>query len=268
MKNECAKKREACRPLSCSEERTAFRAELRSARENCARDAEGYDQILFVIERLGSRLSGCTGTLGAYKFCLSELAKESDLLASSADPSGDGPPHFDSLFAVILEARNDALHQGSVARHLTSRAIELALILEDALASKTTRVEYLMVKDPVVANRWQTLGAIRQVMLANAFSYLPISLDGKTWHLVSDHSIAKHLLSGGAEYRKAELARPIMEVLKSNRRILTKAQTIPKETNACDAVSKIKNGIPVLVMDSVGAGKPRLVGLVSPADLL
>ena len=265
-RNKCAEKKEDCKPLSCCEERAAFRAELRSARENCARDAEAYDQLLFAIEQLGSRLSGCTEALGNYKFCLSELAKESDLAASSADTSDDGRPHFDSLFAVIQQARNDALHQGAVARHLTSRVIELALILEDALASETTRVEYLMVKNPVVAYRWQTLGAIRQVMLTNAFSYLPISLDDKTWHLVSDHAIAKHLLSGGRN-RKAELARPIEGAFRDNEELLTQAEDIPKETNAQATADKIKCGAPVLVIDRSGC-KPRLVGLVSPADLL
>ena len=42
---------------------------------------------------------------------------------------------FSRLYDLVQDARNDALHQGAFARHLTIHAIGLALILEDALRS-------------------------------------------------------------------------------------------------------------------------------------
>ena len=74
---------------------------------------------------------------------------------------------------------NDALHQGAFARHLTIHAIDLALILEDALRSfEEPRVSDYMVRNPLFAELWQPIGFIRQQMLANSFSFLPV-LKGK-----------------------------------------------------------------------------------------
>ena len=151
----------------------------------CARDAEAFDEVLFVLERLGSRLHGSIQGLGAYGPCLSGLAQKSAMVAGSAESSNPARPYFPSLFESIRFARNDALHQGAVARHLTARVIEVALILEDALAIELNTIQYLMVKEPVIAKPWQTLGAIRRVMLVNAFSYLPLYWSGE-WCFVSD----------------------------------------------------------------------------------
>jgi hypothetical protein len=52
-----------CAALKGADESAAFRNELRGAREVCARDAEAFDEVLFVVERLGCRLSGRIGDL-------------------------------------------------------------------------------------------------------------------------------------------------------------------------------------------------------------
>jgi CBS domain-containing protein len=252
-----------CAALKGADESAAFRNELRGAREVCARDAEAFDEVLFVVERLGCRLSGRIGDLGSYQRCLSELAQRSLLVAASPDTSDEGHPHFPSLFEAIRLARNEALHHGAVARHLASRVIELALILEDALASELQQVRYLMVKNPIVAETWQTLSAIRQVMLANAFSYLPLHWSRK-WYLVSDHAIAIHLLM--AEKRKAEMAKTLENVLEGDFATrLMEAPDCSPDASAAKAVEQMKHGVPVLVFSQ---DKAHLVGLVSPADLL
>src|SRR5258708_31116797 len=89
-------------------EAAAFREGLRAAREVCGRDVEAFDQLLFSIERLGSRLAGHTGTLGSYKHCLSKLAQKSSLVADSAGASNEGLAYFPSLFSTILAGRNAA----------------------------------------------------------------------------------------------------------------------------------------------------------------
>src|SRR5260370_40408048 len=98
-----------CAPLSGAVESAAFRNELRGVREVCARDAEAFDEVLFVVERLGCRLSERMGDLGSYKRRLSELAQRSVLVADSPETSDEGHPHFPSLFEAIRLARNEAL---------------------------------------------------------------------------------------------------------------------------------------------------------------
>jgi hypothetical protein len=254
-----------CVELSEAREAAAFREDLRAAREVCGRDVEAFDQLLFAIERLGSRLAGHTGTLGSYQKCLSKLAQKSSLVAGSAGDSDEGLPYFPSLFSTMVAERNSALHQGAVARHLTSRLIEVSLILEDALTIELGQVQYLMVKNIVVANSWQTLAAIRQVMLANAFSYLPLCWEGK-WHFISDHALASHLRR--AKNPKGELARPIADVLKTDTKMqgaLIDAKTCPMEKPAHETVGLMECGVPVLVTSRSGS---HVIGLISPADLL
>ena len=59
---------------------------------------------------------------------------------------------FCDLFDELKDARNDAVHQGAHARILTDHAVELAIILEDALMSKFSRVSQFMVRDVDEAN--------------------------------------------------------------------------------------------------------------------
>jgi len=141
----------------------AFADQFRSAREAALRDAEAFDGIVYAMERLGSFLTRRTLDLGKYEDHLAKIAAKSDdvprLFRGALTP-------FSVLFDVVREARNDALHQGAFARHLTSHAIELALILEDALrSSETPLVSDYMVRNPVCAELWQPLGLIRQQML-------------------------------------------------------------------------------------------------------
>jgi hypothetical protein len=68
-------------------------------------------------------------------------------------------------------ARNETLHQGAFARPLTKHAIELAIILEDALSQQVNQVVMdFMVRNPLCAELWKPIGFIRQQMLANSFS--------------------------------------------------------------------------------------------------
>lgn len=254
-----------CKELSGAAESAAFRDQLRAARELCARDAEAFDEVLFVLERLGSRLFGSTKDLGSYGPCLSQVAQKSVLVADSAETGSEARPYFPSLFEAIRLARNDALHQGAVARHLTTRVIEVAIILEDALATQLSQVQYLMVKNPIAAERWWTLSAVRQVMLTNAFSHLPLWWMGR-WHFVSDHALACHLLT--VTDRKAESAKLLEEVLapaSSVRLRLTEAPTCVSETTAHEVVGIMTGGVPVLVLSPC---RTRLLGLVAPSDVL
>src|SRR5262249_32601868 len=144
----------------------SFADQLRGAREAAIKDGEAFDVVIHAAERLGSFLNGAIGDLGKYEDKLAELFQESD---------NNGPiTPFSLLFDLVRDARNDALHQGAFARHLTVHAIELALRLEDALRKRLPAiVENYMVRNPVCAELWQPISLIRQQMLANSFSFMP-----------------------------------------------------------------------------------------------
>lgn len=90
-----------------------FRGEFKKARDSALKDSEGYQQILFVLERMGSYLLKEKRNLGKYQCCISKLVKK--CCPSFVEPSNDYHISFDRLYDMVREGRNDALHQGAVA---------------------------------------------------------------------------------------------------------------------------------------------------------
>lgn len=249
--------------------RVYFRDELREARYAAFRDAEGFQAVVFVIERLGSALVGKAGALRDYENVLADLARRSDLAEQlpQAQPGWHAP--FLSLYHLVRHGRNDALHQGAYARRLTDHAVQLSLILEDALMEGENLVRDFMVRDVVCAVPWQPISAARQKMLANSFSFLPIRTVWESparWLLISDHAIAKFLRgSSSATERNKRLAIPIREAIESKHFEVEEAETCTSE-DTLNEVLKAKAGRFLLVLDRTNSN--HLVGAVTPFDLL
>lgn len=213
-----------------------FCDQLRQGRENALRDAEAFGEIIHVVERLGSFLLGRIANLGKYKDEIERVADGSALAFEvPARWRGLHVP-FSLLYGIVKDARNDALHQGAFARHLTIHAIELSLVLEDAMrrSSDSQVVGDFMVRNPVCAELWQPLSFVRQQMLSNSYSYLPVKDATGRWCLVSDLEIAVHLGSNH-DQRKRRLA----ETLGSSAIVLQPAKR-------CTADTALEDGIPVL----------------------
>ncbi len=140
-----------------------FRNQLRGARALALRDAEAFDELLFSVERLGSALTNTIGALGhsKYQSAIAEVARQSPLAEEIPSQWREYHTPFHILYESVRAARNDALHQGAFARHLTVHAIQLAIVLEDALMQNLTTVGDYMVQNPVYAATWQPVGFIR-----------------------------------------------------------------------------------------------------------
>ena len=132
-----------------------FRDQFRFGRAVAVKDAEGFSEILFTVERLGSFLSKEIGTLKSYLPVLQDLACDSPLARELPKVYPGLHLPFDRLYQLVMQARNDALHQGAYARHLTSHAIELSMVLEDALMNNLGTVAEFMVRDPLCCSLWQ-----------------------------------------------------------------------------------------------------------------
>src|ERR1035441_5648508 len=126
-----------------------FMHELRAARLRALDDAEEFDKIIHVIERLGCYITGKQEGLGKYGDSLNCLAGNSPLAEVVPYRFRSILTPFSELYESVRVGRNDALHQGTFARHLTNHAIELAIILEDALSHfMEPKVSSYMTRNP------------------------------------------------------------------------------------------------------------------------
>src|SRR4051812_47052457 len=157
----------------------AFADQFRSARLTSLADSESFEPIIHVIERLGSYLTkeelgavGEYGNLGRYRLRLIALPKNRGVAVDDRSQFNNLLTPFETLYDLVKEGRNDALHQGAFARHLTKHAIELAIILEEVLSTfMDTIVVDFMVYNPLCGEPWQPIAFLRQQMLANSYSY-------------------------------------------------------------------------------------------------
>jgi CBS domain-containing protein len=245
--------------------RRHFIAELRVARSAALADAECFDQILFAVERLGGFLLGRADSLAGYRDALLDLAKDSGL----AHLHEDWRPAFrvERLFEIVQRARNDAMHQGAAARHLTGHCIDLALILEDAILTGAATVADFMIDSPILAKDFETVASIRRIMLMNAFSYMPVRLAGG-WQLVADVQLMRFLRQAvsGVD-RKRRLGASLGEACQQYELKLEQPATfcMPTEEVSC-LLHKIDVRPALVTRDGTPEGD--LVGMLTSFDLL
>ena len=252
----------------------AFADQFRSARLTALADGEAFDEIIHVVERLGSYLrkeelgdNGCHGDLNKYSDKLLEFVTERGLAAENRSQFKNLLTPFKTLYNLVREARNDALHQGAFARHLTKHAIELGIILEEVLSTYMDPViADFMVRNPVCGEPWQPIAFLRQQMLANSFSYLPVALPDKRWFVVSDGSIATFL---GADRQSKDrtklLAMTLEEASTARPSFLTPTKPIPETTSLKEALDLLGRS-PILLVENPDA--TSLLGIVTAFDLL
>lgn len=257
--------------------RDHFLNELREARLNAQKDSESCDQLLFVFERLGAFRLGETATLGSYRSCLLALAQQSALGDGLRDAQKTWHSSAGILYELILEGRNDALHQGARARHLTEHCIELGLLFEDVLMNgddPMATLRDIMVRSPIIAEPWQPVGFARQIMLTNSFSYLPIyTPEHNEWRLVSDAQIAAMLRRVTSEERGRLLATALEDPILKEHKFKFEPATVerPNQKIASIASALLERPI-VLVVDSDEKTAlercKKLVGIVTAFDIL
>ena len=229
----------------------------RNGRALILRDSESFHEAVTMLEQIGKALSGkIRNGLGGYMDVLLEL-----MGMSGSDTTDEN----ERLLNVVKEARNMAVHEGSFARHLSSRLIDLFLILEEAIMTKLEHVEDIMVRNPTVVEGWQMVANARREMLANSFTFLPILHDGK-WQLIADFEVM-HFLRSSSDLSKNDRLSMSLGTSINKKSI----HLIPVRTcNPSDTISdltKIIENLPVLVIKEFD-GEKKLLGIVTPFDLL
>jgi hypothetical protein len=244
-----------------------FRDQLREARAVALKDAESFDQLVHVVERIGVYLTGRIGNLGEYSEPITKLACVSPLAIDIPVQLPEWHVRFTAQYDLVKQARNDALHEGAFARHLTRHAIELAIVLEDALMAEAFGARDFMVRDPVCALLWQPISSVRQTMLSNSFSFLPVAAEANIaphWKLLSDFSLASYLRAASSRIeRNNRLARRLGDAVNAGEITLVDAPICGPE-DSVTTILKRSQSLPVLVVGPAA----DLRGIVTPFDVL
>lgn len=239
------------------EKRKYCLALLRDARSLILRDAESFHEAATVLEQIGQ--------VWGRKIYHGMAGYEAALQSFSNDPKAD-KIRISRLLNVVSNARNMAVHEGAWARHLSSRLIDLFLILEEAIMTEMTTAEDVMVRNPVIAESWHMVAQARREMLANSFSYLPI-FHGNRWRIIADADIAHYLGKSSSKKVRDKLLEANLGELIDNKEIdPTDADTCAPGATIPEML-KTMGHLPVLVVTET-RGRNQLVGIVSPFDLL
>ena len=131
----------------------------------------------------------------------------------------------------------------------------------------------IMVRSPVEAEPWQPVGFVRQIMLTNSFSYLPIFRSQTGWCLVSDAQIAAMLRSVKGDRRRQLLATTLEDSTLERHGFEFEDVTIKSPNEKIESIVRalLERSI-VLVVDADKDSEPKkcdkLVGIVTAFDIL
>jgi hypothetical protein len=119
-----------------------------------------------------------------------------------------------------------------------------------------------MVRNVIRAEEWQPISFIRQQMLANSFSFLPVET-GRRWCLVSDLEIVT-FLGADEEQRKQQLAK----TLKASGMSLEPARLCTSGTPLSRALEIFGDDQRPLVVCLDSSGQSPIAGFLTPFDVL
>ena len=241
---------------------------LREARETAQKDSENFSALIHAFERIGAMEKGKLGKgLGTYESELLAIAGNSPLCK-------DQSPHYHSsaanLFTLIKRQRNAAMHQGFVARNLVRHSVEFALILEHAIKNmkNVITVADLMIRDVCYADIDHPMSYIRQRMLVNAFSFMPVIMTDGAVKMLSDIALAKWLRQMSWDQQQLALVRTLRDEITGSPPPLDLCDPVllPSQTPIGQVVAKFVNSMPILLHEP--NDKTKIVGLISAFDLL
>ena len=133
--------------------------------------------------------------------------------------------------------------------------------------SQILKVEDLMVRNPVVAEPWQVVAHVRNTILANSFSALPIkvmSAQAECWKILTDTALIKFTKVTDKKVQGDRLGMTIEEALAEGLR--TEPATCVRPESRVDEVVDQMEHLPILVTDATK--ESRFLGIITAFDLL
>lgn len=239
------------------DQRVYFYNLFRTARIAASRNAEDFESAIHAIEELGRLLKSKAKGMDDYRGPIAEALKF------------DGDPEFRALYNAVRLARNNAVHEGARARHLTDNAISLLILMGERMFpdDNDLTLSHFMVRDPVIVQPWMPIENARIAMLRHSFSSIPVSLDG-IWHVIMDHELINFLSHPEQKQRKRMSVKDARGAgLKLPKCRLFDPSTKPRAL--LDApVSDSEIQWPALVVQRFTGGDQHVIGIVSAFDLL
>jgi hypothetical protein len=247
--------------------RSHFLATLRDARATALADAEGADAVIFAIESLGRFLFGQDKALEQTSPAL--VTWVTDVLKNERGCE------LEKRLMLLRYGRNQRMHKGFAARNLTADAVRVATTLEEALLvdwSKYT-AEDLMTRGPLVAQPWWTFGMVRDAIIENAYSHLPIWRDGR-WQAISERRVAMLTQRARREPKALDLRNVRIDQHPPDRAkfgvlldhlLAGDSAVVASSTPAKDL--DLDTGCVLVVRKSEGA-VDELVGILTPSDIM
>jgi hypothetical protein len=222
-------------------------------------DAEGADAAIFAIEHVGRFVYGDEKPLetigGALSWWVTRRLGHSRVT------------QFNKKLDLLRRGRNDRMHKGFAARSLTRDAVAVVMMLEEALMFDWSKYQAtdLMTPAPTTAKLWMTFGNVRDVLVENAFSQVPIFFDG-TWAVVSERTVARAALIArkrGDDLRNLRLEDSLPW---DGSTMLAKELLVVVPTVAPDAlVLDLDMGSGCVLV--VRQNSQELLGIVTPSDI-
>ena len=252
-----------------------FLADFQNARVAAQQDAEDFGKVVFALERLGSFLCKLPNKgLAGYENAICALACKSPLAHPTENQRAFHTP-FSELFDLVRIGRNSAMHGGVYARNLTQHAIQISLVIEDALSQIITihtpnhsQISDHMNRHPMCADLWQPLSFIRQIMLANSFSFLPVwSSPEKNWRLVADLWVATQLRNTDGRGRRELLAQTLESASEAGTKLPIPV-IVRENTTVQHTMALLEKDCRFSVALVVGEDGNKLLGIVTAFDLL
>jgi hypothetical protein len=244
--------------------RLRFRDELRAGRARTQRNAEGFGEIVRTVERLAQFMGASGNGLGHYRNAVAGLATASPLALEIPSVHRLYLEPFDVLYESTRRGRNLSVHEGAYARNVATHAVQLALVLEDAMQATMTTVQDFMVRFPTCAEPWEPIALIRQKMLVNSFSFLPMyQSEPGEWRLISDLAIARYLPREDFKARKKMLATRVEKAIAEGLELLP-AAIVQHDRLVADMINDLADR-PVLV---AGERPGQILGILTAFDLL
>lgn len=257
-------------PTLTWEQRLHYRDLLRAARYAALADAEAFSEICYVVEAIGLRLAGEQKSMGGYFEEIEKLSQDSIVLTDMPERFPALFSRFDALYRTLQNARNDVMHSGVYARHVTAAAIELCIGLEEAMMQEQqyarTKVRDFMVRDAVTVQPWQPVAHARQLMLMHSFSFLPVKINAE-WKLVSEGAMARFLPRPPMQRNEA-LGRSIEEARGDTPGTLrlVDAHVVAQDEDVAGLLENIDSATATLWLVDDGHG--GLAGVLSPFELM
>ena len=235
---------------------------MRDARAKALANAEGWQDLIYVFERLAKfathNQKTTVGCPVAKSFFI-EIMKRG---------CSHGPPRAQQqrlLLQQVIEGRNSEFHGGAAARRFARHCVEFSFLLEDGLKNFMKKTLESIMSSPIISvEPWQMLADVRRLMLENSFTWVPVK-EAKGWRVISDHALVVFLSSN----QDAIFSKTIDAALTDPGALTAPPLNIfnqEMETDHGDLQGALSRG-PVLV-SAEDKYPHRVVGIVTAFDLL